>query len=318
MQIAHLHDAVSGAGGHHADLLASGNGAIDHAQVDDDAAIGVILAVEDQRAQRSAAVAFGGRNPTDNILQHGGDIDAVFGGDLRRIHGGQANHILNFMLDALGVRRRQVNLIDHRKYLKTGIDGQIGVSQCLSLHALSCVHNQHRAFTGGQGPGDLIVEVHMSRCVDEVQHIGFAVLGGIFQAYGAGLDGDAALALQLHIIQQLIFHLTLGDRVTLLQQPVCQRAFAVVNVGDDGEVAQFALVGQFIFLPTKFVPLSIAEMRFFVKGRNAAQWPEVNFRPMIPTNSSAAKKRRRPESGSWNMAIPTISAPSAPIPVQIA
>jgi hypothetical protein len=51
------------------------------------------------------------------------------------------------------------------------------------------------------------------------------------------LDGDAALPLQIHVVQQLVALVALGDRPRQLQQPVGQRRLAVVDVRDDAEVA---------------------------------------------------------------------------------
>ena len=81
------------------------------------------------------------------------------------------------------------------------LHGQIGVGQGLGLDALAGVHDKHRALAGGQRPGHLIVKVHMAWGVDEVQVIGLPVLGLIFQADGPGLDGNAPLPLQVHVVQ---------------------------------------------------------------------------------------------------------------------
>ena len=88
----------------------------------------------------------------------------------------------------------------------------------------------------------------MTRRVDEVQDIFLAVVGAVVQTHGAGLDGDAALALKLHGVEDLILHLALFNGVTLLQQAVGQRGFAVVNVGDDRKIADMRKVGHVRFL----------------------------------------------------------------------
>ena len=80
----------------------------------------------------------------------------------------------------------------------------------------------------------------MARRVDEVEDVAFAVVGGVIQLDGAGLDGDAALPLQLHGVENLVGHLPLVDGVAFLQQAVCQGGFAVVNVGDDGKISDMA------------------------------------------------------------------------------
>ena len=73
----------------------------------------------------------------------------------------------------------------------------------------------------------------MARSVDEVQGVGLAVFRLVEQVDGPGLDGDAPLPLQVHVVQELILHLALRHGIALLQQAIRQGGLAVVNVGDD-------------------------------------------------------------------------------------
>ena len=57
-----------------------------------------------------------------------------------------------------------------------------------------------------------------------------------------GLDGDAALALEVHGVEHLLAHFAAAEGGGELQHPVGQRRFAVVDVGDDAEVASARLV----------------------------------------------------------------------------
>jgi len=57
------------------------------------------------------------------------------------------------------------------------------------------------------------------------------------QGDGAGLDGDAPLPLQVHGVQHLLGADALVDGVALLQQPVGEGGLAVIDMGDDGKVA---------------------------------------------------------------------------------
>ena len=76
----------------------------------------------------------------------------------------------------------------------------------------------------------------MARGVNEIQLISFA-LKNMLHRDGAGFDSDAALAFKIHGVQNLFARLPTADRVGGLQQTIRQRAFAVVNVSNDGEVA---------------------------------------------------------------------------------
>jgi hypothetical protein len=73
--------------------------------------------------------------------------------------------------------------------------------------------------------------------VHQVEDVGLAVLGLVFEAHGLRLDGDAALALDIHVVEHLLLHLARGQAAGELDQPVGQRRLAVVDMGDDGEVA---------------------------------------------------------------------------------
>jgi hypothetical protein len=51
------------------------------------------------------------------------------------------------------------------------------------------------------------------------------------------LDRDPAFALEIHRVQHLLLHLARGQAATALDEPVRQRRFAVVDVSNDGKVA---------------------------------------------------------------------------------
>ena len=78
----------------------------------------------------------------------------------------------------------------------------------------------------------------MAGSVDEVELVGLAVVGGVHHADGVGLDGDAALALEVHGVEDLGLHLAHGKRSGELQQAVGQRGFTVVDMRDDRKVAE--------------------------------------------------------------------------------
>ena len=113
------------------------------------------------------------------------------------------------------------------------LHGKIGVGQGLGLHALGGIHHQNSALTGRQRAGNLVVEVHVTRRIDQVQSIDFPILGLVVHTDGTGLDGDAALPLQVHVVQELRFHLALLHSAADLDHPVRQRGLAVIDVGND-------------------------------------------------------------------------------------
>ncbi len=72
--------------------------------------------------------------------------------------------------------------------------------------------------------------------VDEVERVDLAVACAIEQPDRVRLDGDAALALQVHRVEDLVDRLLGVHRPGQRQQPVGQRRLAVIDVGDDREV----------------------------------------------------------------------------------
>ena len=77
----------------------------------------------------------------------------------------------------------------------------------------------------------------MARRVHQVELVGEAILGFVGEANGLRLDGDAALFFQVHVVKHLGRHLAVGQAAAGLDQPVRQRRLAMVDMGDDREVA---------------------------------------------------------------------------------
>jgi hypothetical protein len=79
--------------------------------------------------------------------------------------------------------------------------------------------------------------------VDEVE-----LVTAVVEPHRLELDGDAPLALEVHGVEVLVAHLAGVDRAADLEHPVGQRRLAVVDVGDDRDVADarkfHALLGE--------------------------------------------------------------------------
>ena len=118
-----------------------------------------------------------------------------------------------------------------------GVDGVIDVSQRLGLDALGAVHNQQRAFNRAHGAGDLIGEVDVTRSVDQVEDILLPVQRLVVDPHGLGLDRDATLPLDVHAVEHLRLHIAQRNSLRLLDEAISEGGFAMVDVGDDGEIA---------------------------------------------------------------------------------
>lgn len=73
--------------------------------------------------------------------------------------------------------------------------------------------------------------------VDEVQEIGLPVFCRVRQGHRLRLDRDATFALNRVGVEHLGFHLARLQTAAQLDDPVGQGGFPVVDVGNDGEVA---------------------------------------------------------------------------------
>ena len=84
---------------------------------------------------------------------------------------------------------------------------------------------------------NFVAEVHMPGSVDQVELVNLAILRGIHHAHRMRLNGDAALALEVHRIQHLRLHLARRQRAGELEQTVGKRALPMINMGDNREVS---------------------------------------------------------------------------------
>ena len=149
----------------------------------------------------------------------------------------EAQFPVDLVFDHVHVRRGQVNFVDHRNDGQIVLHGQVEVGQGLGLHPLGGVHHQEHAFAGSQGPADLIGKIHVSRGVDKVQVVLLPILSLIRQGNGIAFDGYAAFTLDVHGVEDLIPELPFPHHTGVLDQAVGQSGLAVVNMGDDAEVA---------------------------------------------------------------------------------
>ena len=117
------------------------------------------------------------------------------------------------------------------------IKRKVDIAERLRFDPLRAVHHKDRSIAGGKRPGDLVVEIHMTRCIDQIEDIFLPILRMIDCTNGLGLDRDTPFPLNVHIIQDLILHLTLRQDPRLFNDPVCERAFSVIDMRDDAEIA---------------------------------------------------------------------------------
>ena len=95
------------------------------------------------------------------------------------------------------------------------------------------IDQQHHAIHHRQDALDLAAEIGVARRVDDVDARAVPFDAGAF-----GQNGDAALALQIVGIQRALLHvLVLAHGAGLLEELVHKRGLAMVDMGDDGDIA---------------------------------------------------------------------------------
>ena len=145
------------------------------------------------------------------------------------------------MSNTLGVCGRQIYFIYNRYNFKIVVKRKICICKSLRLNALRSVNDKHCTLTSRKRTGYLIVKVNMTGGVNQIKLVGLTVLCGIIELYGVCLDCNTSFTLKVHIIKQLIRHITLCNRVGKLQKSVCKGRFAVVNVSDNREISDVFL-----------------------------------------------------------------------------
>ncbi len=230
-------------GREHQDALARREVPVDDADVGDDTAVDVVDAVEDHRAGRRVRVPDRRRHQAHDLVEQLADSLAGLGADPQHVIRVAADDVRELGGVLLRLGRRQVDLVEHRDDLQVVLEREVEVGQRLGLDPLRGVDQQHAALARGQRPRHLVGEVDVPRCVDHVQRVGAAVVRREGQPDRLALDGDTALALDVHPVEVLSPHRAVVDDPGGLQHPVGQRRLAVVDVSDDAEVADHRGIG---------------------------------------------------------------------------
>ena len=101
----------------------------------------------------------------------------------------------------IGVGRRQVDLVEHSHDFEVVFKRQITVGQCLRLDALRRIDYEHHAFARRKAATHFVAEVDVAGGVDEVEHMPLPLDANVLR-----LNGDAALALEIHRVEVLRTH----------------------------------------------------------------------------------------------------------------
>ena len=146
--------------------------------------------------------------------------------------GEQVEHLV---MDVIRAGVATVDLVDHHDRLQAAgqrlAEHEFGLRQ----HALGGVDQDDGAVDHVQDALDLAAEIGVAGGVDDVDAHVVPDHRGDF-----GQNGDAALFFQVVAVQRALGHRLVGGiGAGLLQQLVGQGGFAMVDVGDDGDIADF-------------------------------------------------------------------------------
>ena len=117
---------------------------------------------------------------------------------------------------------------------------QVIVRKRLRLDALGRIDDQERTLARRERPRDLVGKIDVAGRIDKIQAIELAVSRAIFQRHRMHANRDAALALEVHRVQRLIFKLARTQGARDFHQPVRKRRLAMIDVRDDAKVADVA------------------------------------------------------------------------------
>ena len=223
--------------GHELDFLAHFDASVDDTAEDDDAAVGVEPGIEDEDAQGRFGVTFGLGDEVDDGFENFLDTDAVFGGGEDGSTGVEADELFDLLADAFGLGGGEVDFVDNRDDFEVMVEGEVGIGEGLGFDTLGGIDDEEGAFAGLEGAGDLVGEVDVAGGVDEVELVHDAVIGLVVEADGVGFDGDAAFTFEVHGVEDLGHHFAFGEGSGEFEEAVGEGGLAVVDVGDDGEIA---------------------------------------------------------------------------------
>ena len=148
----------------------------------------------------------------------------------------EADGLLHLRCHPLGLRHGKVDLVHDRDNRYVVLQGEVYVGEGLRLNALRGVDDQDCALARGERARDLVSKVHVAGRIDEVELV-VTVAAVVVHAHGLSFDGDPSLTFQVHLVHELLGHVTRAHRFRELEEAVGERGLAVVNVSDDAEVS---------------------------------------------------------------------------------
>jgi len=217
--------------------MAGGDPAVPHPDEGHDAAVRVVLGIEDEGLERSFRIPHRRGELLDDGFEELVDPRPELGGNGNGLERVQAQVGIDLFADPIDVGRGEIDLVDYGKQREVVLHRHVEIRERLGLDTLGSVDEDERPVAGHERAPDFVGEVHVARGVDEVQLVLLSVLRVVQKRNGVALDGDPALPLDIHRVQDLVAKLALGDTPAFLDESVGECRLSVIDVGDDAEVA---------------------------------------------------------------------------------
>ena len=235
--VADLMHRVLAPGVHESHPIAGGEGTVADPAREHDSPIDVVLGIEHQGLQGRLRLSGRGRQALHDSLEHPVDANPVLRRDGQGGKRIEPEILVDLLEHPVHVRRRKIDLVDHRQQLEVVLEGQIQVGDCLRLDPLGRVDDDDRAVARHQRAPHLVGEVHVTRGVNQVQPAGLPVPCGVGERDRVALDRDSPFALEFHVIENLFTEFARLHTAARLDQAIGERRLAVIDMRDDAEVA---------------------------------------------------------------------------------
>ena len=127
-----------------------------------------------------------------------------------------------------------IDLVDDEDGLQPRLESLVGHETGLGHRSLDRIDQQQHRIDHRQAALHFAAEISVARGIDNVDAASVPIDRGVL-----GQDRDAALAFELVRIHHAFLHLPeLGEGTGLTQELVDERRFAMIDMGDDGDVTQ--------------------------------------------------------------------------------
>ncbi len=305
--------------------------AVHDADIGDRAAILVVHRVEHHRLQCGVGIARRRRHALEDGFKYCFAIEAGLGAAPDHFIGVDRQRVFDFFFDLVDAGVREIDLVDHGDDRQVVLHCSVRVGDRLGFHALERIDQQQSAFAADERARYFVMEIDVAGRIDEIELVLLPIVR-VLHRDRVGLDRDAALALQVHRVEHLLLHLAAAHRAGQFQQPIGQRALAVVDVGDDREVPDVFRIGHGGRIRIRYAQSSgdrmqgtgncmadsepvVGRVRQIPKWRRilAAWGNRSNYRESAAVASRSAIRRAR-----WNSAISSCSLVGVDIPLAAA